>query len=215
MTQQTRLACWTTRVAAGFLAAGAMALAPRAAAADTTADAPAATAEARGFTDIFGDFQLSVTLDGSGPLRFKDTADTTLDTTEVFEYGAGVGLMFGDERVDLHRVGLGVSFDRVARSADRTLAFITPHIAYEIGHPLVLQLDLGYSIATGTAGFKDNYKGIYTGFVLRYALRSATSDSPVSVSPGLVGAMILTPDDSRFSSAFLGAQIEFTYHSAH
>ena len=138
-----------------------------------------------------------------------------MDDSGVFSYGAGLSRVFGDERVDRHRLGLGVRYDRVAKSADRKLSFITPHAAYEIGHPLVLHLDAGYAIASGTEGFKDNYSGWFGGFVLRYALRGADSHSPVSVSPGLVGRLIVTPDDSRFSSAFLGAQIEITYHSAH
>ncbi|MBS1125025.1 MAG: hypothetical protein H6Q90_7253 [Deltaproteobacteria bacterium] len=148
----------------------------------------------------------------AGPVLFKDTPDQMLESTTAFEYGGRLAFVLGNERLDLHRVGIGVGYDLAARSDTRKLAFITPQLIVETGHPLILQLALGGAIGRGTSEFASNYSGIYTGATLRWSFLDKTRSAPVSVSFGLTGRVIAATKDLQYSSAFVGGQIELVFH---
>ncbi len=167
----------------------------------------------RPFKSVFSNFQIHLGLEIAGPVLFADTPDATLESTTTFQYGGRIAFMFGQEILDLHRLGIGVSYDFVAQSDTRELSFVAPYLIYEIGHPLILQVSLGGSVGVGTAGYASNYTGVHTGVALRYSFLRAKRLSPISVSLGLTGKFVFAVRDLRYSSAFVGAQIEIIYHS--
>ena len=178
---------------------------------------PAATARAdepaaRKFADITHSYQLQLAMASAGPVLFRDTPDQMLETTTAFEYGGRLGFFLGNERLDAHRLGLGVGYDHAARSDSRNLAFITPQLLLETGHPLILQLAVGGAIGSGTKDFASNYSGVFTGATLRYSFLDKQKTSPVSVSFGLTGRVIAATKDLQYSSAFVGGQIELVFH---
>lgn len=177
------------------------------------AAAQEASPPGRSLSDIFDDYQLHVGLNSAGPLLFRDAPDAMLEELAVFQYGGTLAFLFGNEMADLHRLGIGLGYDLVARSASRDLAFFSPYLAYEIGHPLILQLGLGANVGLGTEGFAEHYKGFYSAAALRYSFRRGHHSSPVSVSLGLSGKFIAATEDLEYSSAFVGAQVELIYHS--
>ncbi len=166
----------------------------------------------RRFSDVTSSYQLHLSMDSAGPLLFQDTPDHMLDTTTAFEYGGRAAFLLGDERLDLHRFGLGVGYDLAAKSESRKLAFITPQLVYETGHPLILQLAVGAAIGSGTSGFASNYSGVYTGATLRWSFLDKRSTAPVSVSFGLTGRVVAATKDLQYSSAFVGGQLEIIFH---
>ena len=167
---------------------------------------------ARKFGDITRSYQLQLAMASAGPVLFRDTPDQMLETTTAFEYGGRLGFLLGNERLDAHRIGLGVGYDHAARSDSRNLAFITPQLLVETGHPLILQLAVGGAIGTGTDHFASNYSGVFTGATLRYSFLDKHRTSPVSLSFGLTGRVIAATKDLQYSSAFVGGQIELVFH---
>jgi hypothetical protein len=164
------------------------------------------------FNKIHKNFQVHLSFDLSGPLLFNDTPDSTIDELTAFNYGGSLTFMLGNEIRDFHRLGLGVSYHMMARSQDRKLDSITPYLAYEIGHPLVLQLRGGYAITTGTSEFAENYAGVYGGILLKYSFTNSDSTSPVSVSAGLAADAVISMEASEYSSVFVGVKLEIIYH---
>lgn len=161
---------------------------------------------------LFKSFQVHVGLASGGPVLWTDTPDTRLERTTVFEYGGRVALVFGDEILNPHRVGIALGYDMVARAENRELAFVTPQVVYEIGHPLVLQLGMGWAVGTGTSGFASNYSGLHSGATLRWSFQRASRRSPASVSFGMTGRLVASAKDLERSSAFVGAQIELIFY---
>jgi hypothetical protein len=181
--------------------------APAPEAAPEAPPAPAVSGE-RGFGDKLRSLTVVVGLDSAAPLRFTDTPDMRLDSTRVFGYGGHLGVMLGDELVDAHRVGLVVGYATVARSAERSLALVTPRLVYETGHPVMLQVGLGWAIPTGTAGFADQYGGLLSTAALQYSFRRAQPRSRLSATLGVVGQVIAATKDFDKSSVFVGAQLD-------
>jgi len=167
---------------------------------------------ARKFADITHSYQLQLALASAGPVLFKDTPDQMLETTTAFEYGGRLAFLLGNERLDVHRLGLGLGYDHAARSDSRNLAFITPQLIVETGHPLILQLAVGAAIGKGTADFASNYSGLFTGATLRWSFLDKHRTAPVSLSFGLTGRVIAATKDLQYSSAFVGGQIELVFH---
>jgi len=167
---------------------------------------------ARRFSDITHTYQLQLAMASAGPVLFQDTPDQMLEETTAFEYGGRLAFLLGNERLDVHRVGLGVAYDLAARSDSRKLAFVTPQLIVETGHPLILQLALGGAIGSGTSGFASNYSGLYTGVTLRWSFLDKRRAAPVSVSFGLTGRVIASTTDLQYSSAFVGGQLELVFH---
>lgn len=188
------------------------AAAPAAASPPAAPAAPAATARERAFGDITGSYQLQLALDSAAPVLFRDTPDKMLERTTAFAYGGRLAFLFGNERLDQHRIGLGLGYDLAARSDSRKLALIAPQLVYETGHPLILQLALGYAVGNGSAGFASNYGGVQTGATLRYSFLDRSRRSPFSVSFGLTGRVVAATKDFQYSSAFVGGQIELVFH---
>lgn len=170
-----------------------------------------AGAEARTVSDAFHSLQIDLSLASAGPVLFNDVPDTMLERTSVFQYGGGLALVFGDELRDSHRFGLGFDYATVARSDSRKLAFLTPHLIYRTGHPLDLQLDLGWAFGSGTKDYAKDYGGFYSGVMLGYSFRRS-SDSKIGATLGLVGRVVLSQKGLQQSSAFVGAQIAFSYY---
>lgn len=201
--------------AAAAPAAVRVAAPPPASAAEPDSAAAAATPRAgdaqprRGF---FDSFQVGLALLGAAPVLFTDVADARLEKTTAFQFGGRLAAFAGTELKDLHRFGLGLGYSVVARSPSRSLNYLTPTLLYEIGHPLVLQLALGWNVGLGTAGFASNYSGLHTAIALRYSFRQAQRASPVGVSAALTGGTVLSSTSLQYSTAFVGAQLELTYH---
>lgn len=187
-------------------------LAPLDADAETAPPAADAAPAARTFGDAFRAYQIDVALTSAGPLRFTDTPDMTLDPTTVFVLGGRLGFGFGDPRADNHRLGLAVGYEAVARSADRKLALITPQLTYETGHPLILRVGVGYAVASGTSGFADNYKGLYTSGTLGWSFLDR--DRPGARLSAMLGltAQVVTTGDADYASAYLGGDLSFRFH---
>jgi len=176
------------------------------------ADETAPIVKERTLGDITSSYQLQLGMASAGPILFEDTPDKMLERTTAFEYGGRLAFLLGNERLDTHRFGLGIAYDLAARSESRKLAFVTPQLIYETGHPLILQLGLGAAIGTGTSGFASNYSGIYSGATLRYSFLDKSRASKVSVSFGLTGKVIAATKDLQRSSAFVGGQLELVFH---
>lgn len=167
----------------------------------------------RTFTDIKENFSIRLGMESAGPIRFNDSPDQRLEKTTVFQYGGRLAVLLGDEAKDAHRLGLGVSHNFVAKSESRKLNFTDVYLMYETGHPLVLQLHSGLSIAGGTAELADDHGGLYNAAALRYSFDRPGTSSKIRVTPGLVAKSYLNTGDARNSSFFVGAQIELTYNS--
>jgi hypothetical protein len=197
-------------VAAGLTTLGA-ASAGSAAPAEPEAAAVRAAEGRRPVKAMLRSFQVHVGLESAGPVLFRDTPDGRLEATSVFAYGGRLAFLFGDELLDLHRLGLGVRWDSLVNSDTRSLSLITPHLAYEIGHPLVLQVGAGYAFARGTEGFAADYAGWATSAALRWSFRRRDDATPLSASLGLVGQVVVPKDHER-ASAFVGAQVELIFH---
>ncbi|MDA3863413.1 MAG: hypothetical protein PF689_06035 [Deltaproteobacteria bacterium] len=166
----------------------------------------------RAITKVYKSFQIQLGMDFSGPIMFKDVPDNNIDELTVFKYGGYLNFVLGNEQLDLHRFGLGVSYFKVAESDERDLSFINPYFIYEIGFPFILQLKAGYTITQGTKDFKDNYSGIYGGINLKYSFVEAGNSVPVSVSAGLGLDAIIAAESFEYSSVFAGLKIEIIYH---
>jgi hypothetical protein len=162
---------------------------------------------------LFSNFSIRLGGQAAGPLLFQDTPDGTVEDLSVFQVGPRIAFLFGHELKDLHRVGLGFTYDFVAKSETRSLGFVAPHLQYEIGHPLVLQAALGGNIGVGTKGFASNYSGLHTGVALRWSFLDEDRWSPVAVSPGIAARANVVPGDMQYTSVFLGAQLEIMYLS--
>jgi len=167
----------------------------------------------RAFGEITNNFSVRIGLESAGPILFQDSPDQRIEETSVFQYGGRVAVLLGSEGKDTHRVGLGVGYNFVAKSESRKLNFTDIYAMYETGHPLVLQLHGGYSVAGGTTELAQDHGGIYSAAALRYSFDSPSDPSRIRVSPGLIGKSYLNTGDARNSSFFIGAQIEFTYNS--
>jgi hypothetical protein len=178
----------------------------------STSTATSASVTSRPVSEIFKSWAIHVGLITAAPLYFKDTPDTKLEATTVFQYGGRISFLLGDELLDLHRFGLGLGYAFVAHSDSRTASMFTPTLLYEIGHPLILQVGIGYSVGIGTDKFASNYSGVYTQATLKYSFRSLMQRSPVGVSIGLHSSFVFSTTDIGYSSAYLGAQVELTYH---
>lgn len=161
---------------------------------------------------FFDNYSIRFGLEAAGPLHFRDVPDGRVEETSVFEYGAKVGFLFGNELTDIHRGGLQISYLPIAKSDTRNLKLIPIDLVYEIGHPLVLQVLLGYNIQAGT-GFDSKYGGLSTGLALRYSFQSLQKWSPITVSPGIVSRANISSDSWQYSTVFLGAQLEFSYNT--
>ena len=144
-------------------------------------------------------------------MLFQDTPDGRVEKASVFEYGGRIAFLFGDELLDLHRLGLGVRWDSIATSDTHDLRFITPQLMYEIGHPLILQAGAGYSFASGTDDYAEHYKGWATSAAMRWSFRRRSNANPVSTSLGLVGQFVAASTFEK-SSAFVGLQLEVIFH---
>lgn len=162
-------------------------------------------------TGLFHAYSLVLGLQSAGPLLFRDSADNTLDPIVVFQYGAHLAFVTGDELTDTHRFGLGVAFDRVASTRARHINFFTPYLTYQTGHPLVFHVQLGATIATGEGRIAGNYTGFYSALALGYSFLGDSHASAVSVTPSLVGRSTISVEDIDYSSFFLGAQVEIAY----
>ncbi len=171
--------------------------------------APAATKK----KSVFNNYSIRIGIESGGPLVFRDTADMRAEPTSVFQFGGRIAFLFGSELRDVHRFGLGVSYNFVAKSETRKLKFTDIYAMYEIGHPLILQVAAGASLAGGTKAFADEYGGLYGALALRYSFIRDDRWSSVSVSPGLVAKSYLVTSDARMTSFFLGAQLEFAYNT--
>ena len=168
--------------------------------------------ETSGTGGLFDAYSVRVGLESAGPVHFKDTPDGQLDPTTVFQYGGHLAFVLGNDLVDVHRFGLGFGFDRVASSSKRSLNFMTPYLMYETGHPLVLQAQVGATLALGSKGFAGNYGGFYSGLALGYSFLREAHWSPISVTPSLVARSTLSIKSMQYSSFFLGAQVEVAYN---
>jgi len=175
------------------------------------AHAEPAAGTSRSFADSLHSYNLQVGLDSAGPLLFRDTPDMTLADTTVFAYGGHLAFLLGDELVDSHRLGLSVGYQTVARSHARKLTMITPELVYQTGHPFQLQVGLGYAAASGTADFASNYAGLESSASLRWSFLGKP-DSTVSLALGVTGRVIVVTKDFDYSSAFLGAQLDASFH---
>ncbi len=192
----------------------ALAIAPNVASAqsdESTGDA--ATADAEKQTSVFGNYSVRLGIESAGPMLFRDVPDQRLEATSVFQYGGRLAFLFGNELTDVHRFGVGASYNFVGKSETRKLGFVDLYAMYETGHPLVLQASVGANIATGTTEFADEYGGLYSALALRYSFVTASRFSAVSVSPGLVAKSYLVTSDAQMSSFFFGAQLEFSYNT--
>ena len=178
-----------------------------------TAAAGSDTDEVRTFRDAFNSFQVHLGIESAGPVLFQDTPDGRVEEASVFEYGARLGFLFGEELLDLHRLGASVRWDSIATSEAHDLRFITPQVLYEIGHPLILQAGVGYSFASGTDGYAEKYKGWATSAAVRWSFRRRSNASPLSTSLGLVGQFVAASTFEK-SSAFVGLQLEVIFHRA-
>lgn len=158
-------------------------------------------------------YQVHFGMAAAGPLLFNDIPDQRLEQTNALEYGGRLAFLLGSELHDLHRVGVGFAGGMLAQSPSRTAALLTPFAIYEIGHPLVLQATAGYAIGVGTGGYADQYGGVSLGAAVRYSFRSLEHESAVGVSVGVAANLVLATSDIRYSSVFLGPQIELTFHS--
>jgi hypothetical protein len=165
----------------------------------------------RTFGDSLHAYNVQLGLDSAGPVLFKDTPDMSLSDTTVFVYGGRLAFLFGDELADAHRIGLAVGYHTVARSDARSLAMISPELIYETGHPLILQVGLGWAITRGTEGFAENYSGFSPSASLRWSFLGKPR-SVVSAAIGLTGRVIVATKDFDYSSAYLGAQLELSFH---
>ena len=199
-------------IACGIVAVAFLCATPAVGHADDAA-LDAKLASQRTFADIIDNFSVRIGLESAGPILFNDTEDQQLERTTVFQYGARLAFLFGDEHRDAHRLGLGLAYNFVADSESRDLKFIDPYLMYEAGHPFVLQLHGGASIATGTKDLADDHGGLYSAAALRYSLDRADRSSMFRVSPGLIAKSYLVTGDMSDSSFFVGAQIEFTYNT--
>lgn len=162
---------------------------------------------------VFKNYSIRLGMESAGPVLFRDTADARLEDTTVFQFGGRLAFLFGNELYDMHRFGLGVSYNFVGKSATRKLNFTDVYLLYETGHPLILQAAIGANIAGGTKAFAEEYGGVYAGLALRYSFIRPSRFSKVSVSPGLVAKSYLVTADARMSSFFVGAQLEFAYNT--
>jgi len=180
-------------------------------ASNARADEPAAEAQQSAERKVWDNYSIRLGLESAGPVLFRDTPDGRIENTSVFQFGGHLAFLFGHERKDFHRFGLALAFNQVAKSDTRKLRFLDPYLVYETGHPLMLQVGLGASIATGTSSFADEYGGLFGLFGLRYSFTREGRDSIVSVSPGLVAKSYLVTSDVQNSSFFVGAQVEIAY----
>ncbi len=179
---------------------------------EATPPAAQATVAHRSFGDTASAYTLSLGLASAAPALFKDTPDMTLSETTVFAYGGQVAVMFGDEFIDAHRLGLRISYGSVARSLERSLTLITPMATYQTGHPLQLEVGLGWAIPRGTAGFADNYGGLSSAATLRWSFRRASAPAKVGVGLGVTGQVIAATSDFDYSSAYVGAHVDIRFH---
>jgi hypothetical protein len=179
---------------------------------DSTTGTTSHTAANTSLSDFFDNYSIRFGLEGAGPLHFRDTPDGRVEQTGVFQFGPKLAFLFGHELKDIHRAGLQISYFSVAKSDNRSLKFIPIDLVYEIGHPLILQVLLGYNAQAGT-GFESKYGGLSTGMALRYSFQSLEKWSPVTVSPGIVTRANLSSDSMQYSTVFLGAQIEVSYNT--
>lgn len=155
---------------------------------------------------------LSLELRGGGPLYFGDTHDATLEPTTVFARGAAIGYLYGDELARAHRFGLALGYDWIARSDTRRLSLLVPEFRYQTGRSLQLTLGLGWAAAIGTADFAKNYQGPSGSVALGWSFRDAHSPSALGVMVALVARVVLSTQETRYSSAFLGAEVTFAFH---
>ncbi len=161
-------------------------------------------------TDFFDNYSIRLGLEAAGPLKFRDAPDGRVEQTTVFPFGFKAAFLFGHEVKDIHRAGLQLSYLSVAKSDNRSLKMIPIDLVYEIGHPLVLQVLLGYNAQAGS-GFESKYGGLSTGMALRYSFQALEKWSPVTVSPGLIARANISSDSMQYSTVFLGAQLEVSY----
>lgn len=191
-----------------LVASAALLVLPRVAAAEDAAAATTAEVTERPLGVKLHAISLEVGLDSAAPLRLTDTADMRTEPTRAFLFGGHVGVAIGDPLRDAHRLGVAIGYATVARSASRSLALVTPRLTYETGHPLMLQVGLGWAIPTGTAGFADQYGGVLTTAALRYSFRRAVPRSLVGATLGLTGQVVAATKAFERSSVFLGAQLD-------
>lgn len=161
-------------------------------------------------SEFFDNYSLRFGLEAAGPLHFRDAPDGRVEQTTVFPFGFKLAFLFGHEVKDIHRAGLQLSYLSVAKSDNRSLKMIPIDLVYEIGHPLVLQVLLGYNAQAGS-GFESKYGGLSTGMALRYSFQSLEKWSPVTVSPGIIARANISSDSMQYSTVFLGAQLEVSY----
>lgn len=161
-------------------------------------------------SEFFDNYSLRLGLEAAGALHFRDAPDGKVEQTTVFPFGFKLAFLFGHEVKDIHRAGLQLSYLSVAKSDTRSLKMIPIDLIYEIGHPLVLQVLLGYNAQAGS-GFESKYGGLSTGMALRYSFQSLEKWSPVTVSPGIIARANISSDSMQYSTVFLGAQLEVSY----
>jgi hypothetical protein len=175
-----------------------------------SSSASASSSSSSSAVGIFDNYSIRLGLEGAGPLHFRDTPDGKVEQTTVFLFGPKIAFLFGHELKDIHRFGLQLSYQSVAKADNRSLKFIPIDLIYEIGHPLVLQVLAGYNVQAGT-GFESKYGGLSTGMAFRYDFQSENKWSPVTVSPGIVARANVSGDSMQYSTVFLGAQLDVAY----
>jgi hypothetical protein len=173
---------------------------------------PPIAVQANSSTKLFDDFQIHFSLDFVGPILFTDTSDQDNDELNVFSYGAGFAFLLGNSSKDLHRFGLGATFNHVARTEERRLDRSTQYFVYETGYPLILQVRLGYALAMGTDEFKESYTGPYGGVTLKYEFNKDNSSSSFSTALGLSADLVWSKHLPEYTTVFVGLKLEIIYH---
>jgi hypothetical protein len=173
-----------------------------------TLSTPAVAAEG----PIFSRWEARVGASTAGPVLFNDAPDQRIEPTTAFEYGGQGTFLFGRVDDDFYRFGLGVGYAGMARSASRNMRLLTPRAVFETGGVFHVQAGLGYAVTLGTDGFTEHYDGVYSRLALRRDFRDPDSESPMGVALGLCSDFIASTESMRYSSAFVGAEIDVIFH---
>jgi len=160
-----------------------------------------------------GRFSVGLGLDAGGPLQFRDSPDTIIDSPTVFQSGGRLAFRWGDPRVDAHRVGLSVGYHRLARRGDgSTLTAITPALMYAAGGLTEVQALIGYQVALAstdsfTVDAKVPYSGLHAGLELRHSFLPDTGKLGIVAGVFTEGTL---GSPTTYSTLFAGARVEIT-----
>jgi len=175
-------------------------------------EGPAADTVAHG--KFSGRFNVGLGIDAAGPLQFRDSPDTILDSPTVFQTGGRLTFRWGDPRRDSHRIGLGLGYHSLARRADGSrLSAFTPELLYATGGLTEVQVGLGYQVGLASADSftvdaKVPYSGLHAGLELRHSFIPETG-APLGIVVGLFAEGTLG-SPTTYSSLFAGARVEIT-----